>query len=745
MKHTKIILFIFFLTSASIFSPLYAQKGITPNNTIKVNENDTKDQIIIKAANVIPTNNQFEALQNEFIAFIHFGPNTFTGKEWGNGMEDPKVFDLEKLDTDQWCETIKAAGMKMVILTVKHHDGFVLWQSRYTMHGVMSSNFENGNGDILRALSNSCKKYGLKLGIYLSPADLFQIESPEGLYGNLSKPEKRFIPREVPGRPFENKTKFEFEVDDYNEYFLNQLFELLTEYGEIHEVWFDGAHPKTKGGQTYNYDAWRQLIRTLSPKAVIFGKEDVRWCGNESGATRETEWNIVPYNDNPATTSNFYDITHEDVGSREKLFNAKYLHYQQAEVDTSIREGWFYRDDTYQKVRSADDVFDIYERSVGGNTTFLLNIPPNREGKFSQQDVETLVEVGKRIRETYSTNLLEEFKGSKGLFGLIKNNYQLLEGKNKELELTLKKPSKINRIMIQEAIGTHSERVEKHAVDAWINNKWEEIANATNIGYKRILRFPEVTTTKIRIRVLESRLDPAISNVTAHYYEPQPPHLSFNRDNEGLVTIEPTKSDFNWKPHGEDVIRNLNDNFEIYYTIDGTEPTKESKRYETPIFIENKTLKAASFFSNQKGTTSVQEIGITKKDITIIDVSSEKQSGKAQYSIDSNLETSWQTFLSNGIHYIAMDLGKEREISGWIYTPQTKNNEGMISKGSVEISKDGNTWEEIDQFEFGNLINDPSPRTHRFKNKIKTRFIKIIATEISGNGRSAAISEIDFL
>jgi alpha-L-fucosidase len=326
--------------------------------------------------------------------------------EWGNGMEDPAVFDLKTVDTDQWCRSMKDAGMKMVILTVKHHDGFVLWQSRYTDHGIMSTGFQNGKGDILRELSKSCKKYGLKLGVYLSPADLFQIENPDGLYGNLSKYTKRTIPREVPGRPFKNKTKFEFVVDDYNEYFLNQLFEILTEYGEIHEVWFDGAHPKRKGGQTYNYAAWRELIHTLAPKAVIFGREDIRWCGNEAGGTRDTEINVVAYEVNPDTASVFHDMTAEDLGSREIIYNANYLHYQPAETNTSIREGWFYRDDTNQKVRSADDVFDIYERSVGGNSIFLLNIPPNREGEFSSRDIEVLKDVGSRIRETYDVYLV---------------------------------------------------------------------------------------------------------------------------------------------------------------------------------------------------------------------------------------------------------------------------------------------------------------------------------------------------
>ncbi len=339
-------------------------------NTIEIAPSDSKETIINKAAHIVPTPNQLKALQNEFIAFIHFGPNTFTRMEWGNGMEDPKIFDLKKLYTDQWCEAMKAAGIKMVILTVKHHDGFVLWQSRYTKHGIMSTAFRNGKGDVLKELSASCRKYDLKLGVYLSPADLYQIENPEGLYGNLSKYTLRTIPREVAGRPFKNKTKFKFEVDDYNEYFLNQLFELLTEYGPIHEVWFDGAHPKRKGGQTYNYPAWKKLIKTLAPQAVIFGREDIRWCGNEAGGTRSTEWNVIPYMQNPDTASYFPDMEAQDLGRREQLYKGKFLHYQQAETNTSIREGWFYRDDTRQKVRSTDDVFDIYERAVGGIQPF---------------------------------------------------------------------------------------------------------------------------------------------------------------------------------------------------------------------------------------------------------------------------------------------------------------------------------------------------------------------------------------
>lgn len=723
----------------------FGQNNLKPQNSIKINEGDSKEVIIQKAAHVVPSKNQLEALRNEFIAFVHFGPNTFTRKEWGDGMENPEVFNLKELDTDQWCRAMKDAGMKMVILTVKHHDGFVIWQSRYTDHGIMSTGFKDGKGDILKDLSESCKKYGLKLGIYLSPADLFQIEHPDGLYGNLSPKTKRTIPREVPGRPFANQTKFEFEVDDYNEYFLNQLFEVLTEYGEVHELWFDGAHPKRKGGQTYNYPAWKELIRTLAPKAVIFGREDIRWCGNESGGTRNTEWNVIPYPDNPDTTTHFPDMMAEDIGSRNQLYKGKYLHYQQAETNTSIREGWFYRDDTHQKVRSADDVFDMYERSVGGNSTFLLNIPPNREGKFSPQDVEVLEEVGKRIRETYDTDLLKEAKGPKKVLDNNPDSYQLLKSKNKEIVITLKQPETINRIMIQEAVATHSERVEKHAVDAWIDNEWKEVAAATNIGYKRILRFPEVTTQKIRLRVLEWRLDPAISHISAHYYKTRPPQLGFTRDINGLVTIAPKQSDFAWKPHGENASENLNVGSEIFYTLDGSEPTRKSDRYSDPLLVENNELKAVSYMKDEKGPMETQEFGLIKKEWKLVEVSSERERRDARFAFDAQSGTFWQSQDSDANHHIIIDLGAKKDIKAMIYTPQTVHSEGMIARGNILISNDGENWEKAEGFEFGNLINDPTPRTHRFAKSVNARYLKLETVEISGNNKSAAIAEIDFL
>lgn len=594
-------------------------------NTVKI-DGDDANTIIEKAANVVPTANQLAALDREFIAFIHFGPNTFTGKEWGSGFESSETFALETLDTDQWCKAIKDAGMKMVIFTAKHHDGYIMWQSRYTDHGIMSSKFRDGKGDVLRDLSESCRKYGLELGIYLSPADLYQIESPGGLYGNLSKPTLRTIPREVEGRPFSNKTKFKFNVDDYNEYYLNQLFELLTEYGPISEIWLDGAHPKTKGGQTYNYNAWRELIRTLAPKANIFGREDLRWCGNEGGHTRDSEWNVVPYMANPDTLTWYSDMMADHLGGREQLCEGKYLHYQPAETDVSIRDGWFWRDNTHQQTRTADNVFDMYERSVGGNAILLLNLPPDNQGRFPEKDLKTLEETGRRIRETYGIDLLEGAKCPKALLDNDIDTYIKVKD-GEDFVVTLPEKRWINRIVLQEAIATVGERAERFAVDARIDGEWKEIAISTNIGHKRILRVNDMETDALRFRLLQSRAMVAISKMSAHYSH--------------------------WSP----------------------------------------------FYGNPFDTPELQEY-------------------------DKN---AWRTEGNSNV----LVLGGQRRLGGIVYNPAVGKSESGIVSGIVSISDDGLSWTEVSSFEFGNLVNDPSPRYVHFHNPVGGRYLRIVSESLN--------------
>jgi alpha-L-fucosidase len=426
--------------------------------------------------------------------------------------------------------------MTQVILTAKHHDGFCLWQTRYTTQSVASSQWREGKGDVLRDLVNSCKKYGLKVGVYLSPADLYQIESPEGLYGNLSKYSERVIPRPVPARLFRDRRTFKYFVDDYNEYFLNQLFELLTEYGPIHEVWFDGAHPKRKGGQKYTYAQWYEMIRELAPQAVIFGKgPDVRWCGNEGGGTRAAEWSVVPISA-PVDKSTWPDMTAQDIGSlsklQESLSRGGYLHWYPAETNTSIRHGWFWRDEK-QYIKTTENILDIWYRSVGGNTVFLLNIPPNRDGLFPECDSKVLHEIGRILRQTFQVNLAEgatatasESRGSG--FGAA----NALDGdtttcwmppdwtKQAELVFVLDKKKTFNRVMFQEQIRDYGQRIASFAVDAQVDGQWRQIAEGQTAGYKRICRTPTVAADKVRLRILDSRVCPTISNFALYFAPP---------------------------------------------------------------------------------------------------------------------------------------------------------------------------------------------------------------------------------
>ena len=725
--------------AATLSAGAQNKQSIDFANTIAINPGDSEEMIMEKAAHVVPTANQMSALENEFIAFIHFGPNTFTRMEWGTGNEDPKIFDLKTLDTDQWCQAMKSAGMKMVIITVKHHDGFCLWQSRYTRHGIMSTGFRDGKGDVLKDLSASCRKYGLKLGIYLSPADLYQIENPAGLYGNLSKYSMREIPREVPGRPFANKKKFRFYVDDYNEYFLNQLFELLTEYGEVHELWFDGAHPKRKGGQQYNYKAWMELIHTLAPKAVVFGRGDVRWCGNESGATRSTEWNVLPYVEHPDSMSHYPDMTEADIASRQKLLKANYLHYQQAETNTSIREGWFYRDDERQRVRSADDVFDIYERSVGGNSTFLLNIPPNREGRFSDEDVRVLAEVGNRISNTYGKSLLKGIaKGPKQLFD--DNNRTFVEI-TAPLEIGMKREVTFNRIVLQEPVAVHGERIERLAVDIMTNGEWHEVAQCTNVGYKRIIRLPEVTTQRLRIRVLESRSTAALSTVSLHRYESRPPQLSCSQGIDGKVTISPKKHEFGWKPHNENAAGNLSTGYTIHYTTDGSQPDENSPLYTLPLTLEPCQLKAVAVLGDKTGAVMSHQVGFAKEKWVITTSAGETKGHEAAKAIDAKPGSYWQSTAGTE-QSITIDMGESHTLRGFCYTPANGVSNGHMSACRVMWSTDGVTYHSAGDYTFGNIVNDPSPRYHYLPQSVEARFVTIIATGIA-QGEVLNVGEID--
>ena len=452
----------------------------------------------------IPSQSQLEWQRLEYIAFAHFGINTFTGREWGDGKEDESLFNPTQFDADQWVKTVKDAGMKMLILTAKHHDGFCLWPSKYTEHSVKNSPWKDGKGDIVREVADACLRHGIKLGLYCSPWDRNQ-----KTYGDSPK---------------------------YNQYFRNQLGELLSNYGTVSEVWFDGACGEGPNGkkQVYDWPSYYSVIRELQPKALIFGcGPDIRWVGNESGVARETEWSALPITE---------DIEKLDWGSHQRTFvdgsGVEFAHkaltsgekhkmmWYPAECDVSIRPGWFYHPEQDDKVKSLDQLLDIYYKSVGRNGVLLLNLPPDKRGLIHENDVARLLELRRVIDETFKTDLARFktatasnirgnhpfFGPDKALDGCAETYWSTDDGVTEaSFEIDLGKPTTFDRTMIQEHIPL-GQRVYSYSVEASDGGEWKTIASGTTIGYKKIDRFSPVTTEKVRVNILKSRACPTIES-----------------------------------------------------------------------------------------------------------------------------------------------------------------------------------------------------------------------------------------
>ncbi|MCB0753771.1 MAG: alpha-L-fucosidase, partial [Ignavibacteriae bacterium] len=383
-------------------------------------------------------------------------------------------------------------------------------------------------------------------------------------------------------RPFNDKRSFKYNVDDYNEYFMNQLFELLTEYGPIHEVWFDGAHPKRKGDQKYTYNQWYDLIRKIAPDAVIFGKgPDVRWCGNEAGETRKSEWSVIPINGTPENWD-WPDMTDDDLGSLSKinkcLESGGFLHWYPAETNTSIRDGWFWRNEN-QHVKTVDEILNVWYNSVGGNSVFLLNIPPNNKGLLAKRDVQVLQDIGNILNKTFSKNLAigaqvkassfkdEIHKPENIIDGNLNTCWMTKDWENNaELFISLPEKQKFNRIVLQEQIQDYSQRISEFEIEAMIDNEWVKIANGTTIGYKKICRTSTITADKIKIKILDSRVSPTINNFGLYFEEIQVSNPIISRDKNGLVSIH-------CNPSGPI----------IKYSTDGTEPNSNSKIFNKPL------------------------------------------------------------------------------------------------------------------------------------------------------------------
>ena len=465
-----------------------------------------EDKRLIKA---VPTARQLAYENMEFFCFIHFTVNTFTGSEWGDGTEPESIFNPTELDARQWAKTAAEGGMKGLILTCKHHDGFCLWPSKYTEHSIKNSPYKNGKGDIVRETAEACREFGLKFGVYLSPWDRNNESYGKG----------------------------------YDDYYLNQLTELLTEYGDIFVIWLDGACGEGPNGKVQKYDWQRyyKVMRELQPNAVIsISGPDIRWCGNEAGEVRPSEWSVVAKDmtdpaitaalsqqeDNEEFRNRPLDETQTDLGSRERLANEKELAWYPAETDVSIRPGWFYHEEEDNQVRSFENLKDIYLKSVGGNTTLLLNLPPMKNGRIHETDVANLKKLGSFISTAFAYNLLDEAgittippldcrEQEPGVMRTddYKTYFMNEEGTNKlMIKINWVEKKKLNYLVLKEAIP-FSQRVEKFKICYEENGNMKECYNGTTIGYKRIVDLKGIQTDCLAIVIEDSRVAPVMSFV----------------------------------------------------------------------------------------------------------------------------------------------------------------------------------------------------------------------------------------
>jgi alpha-L-fucosidase len=432
----------------------------------------------------LPSEAQLRWHELQYYAFVHFNMNTFTGEEWGHGDEGPDQFFPSELDCRQWARTCKAAGMKGIILTAKHHDGFCLWPSAYSAHTVARSRWREGKGDVLRELSEACREEGLKMGLYLSPWD-----RNHPAYGS----------------------------PEYNEVFRGTLREVLTQYGEIFEVWFDGANGEGPGGrkQVYDWPAFIQTVREAQPGAVIFSDAgpDIRWVGNEKGYAGLRNWHTLDRDQYYPGTPRYRELTE---GTKRGT------HWVPAEADVSIRPGWYYHASEDDSVKSLERLWSIWHGSVGRGANLLLNLPVDRRGKVHPADSLRLMELRQRLDSAYGEDLAlgarlrgEGWQGLAALSDGQDGSYAAAGSLSPSAELDFGAPRRVNRVWLEESLA-FGQRVDSFAVEAWVGGIWQPLARGSSIGARRILCFPGTETARLRLRILSAMAPPVLRRWSAY-------------------------------------------------------------------------------------------------------------------------------------------------------------------------------------------------------------------------------------
>ena len=594
----------------------------------------------------LPEQKQVDWQRMETYAFIHFGLNSFCDREWGYGDTDPKMFNPKRLDCEQWVKTLMAAGMKGVILTAKHHDGFCLWPFEGNDYNVSKSPWRNGKGNVVKELSEACKKHGLKLAVYLSPWDRSRAD-----YGSPS----------------------------YVDYFHSQLRDLLTNYGPVFEVWFDGANGGDGyyGGARdkrtidrknyYNYPRIYQILDSLQPQAVVFsdGGPGCRWVGNEKGFAGETNWAFIPKNTIYPGYPNYPELQFGYPDGDQ---------WTAAECDVSIRPGWFYHPEEDDKVKSPEQLADLYYRSVGHNATLLLNFPVDRNGLINPIDSANAVNFHKLIQRELGNNLVAGMKpkvsnergGQFAAQALTDGSWDTYWATgdgvtSADITFTFKKARKMNRIMLQEYIPL-GQRVKKFAVE-WLdkNGTWKAVEQGeetTTIGYKRLLRFLTVETKGLRVRILDSR-GPICMNNIGVYYGGEDAQLT-------------------WSP-------------------------------------ASVAMKSVPF--SLKGFDEVQLAKV----------------------VDRNPAT----VLFADKNELLIDLGRDTKVSTLMYLPdQSENRHGLIHSYTLAACKaDGTDEHVLSSGEFSNIQNNPVLQTITFE-PATTRYLKLKADRMVNDGEQIGVAEL---